>query len=61
MMLDIKTINLTKDSLKYFPFGSFVGIVFLVEILLVLFKTFQNSPYILGQFIFNDYTNWFEK
>lgn len=61
MMLDIKTINLTKDSLKYFPFGSFVGIVFLVEILLVLFKTFQNSPYILGKFIFNDYTNWFEK
>jgi NADH-quinone oxidoreductase subunit J len=61
MMLDIKTINLTKDSLKYFPFGSFVGIVFLVEILLVLFKTFQNSPYILGEFIFNDYTNWFEK
>ena len=61
MMLDIKTINLTKDSLKYFPFGSFVGIVFIVEILLVLFKTFQSSPYIKGELFFNEYTNWFEK
>ena len=29
MMLDIKTVYLVKDSLKYFPFGSFLGIVFL--------------------------------
>ena len=28
MMLDIKTIYLAKDSLKYFPFGSFLGVVF---------------------------------
>ena len=61
MMLDIKTINLTKDSLKYFPFGSFVGLVFVVEILLVIFKTFQTSPYTLNKIIFNNYTNWFEK
>ena len=27
MMLDVKTVYLAKDSLKYFPFGSFIGIV----------------------------------
>ena len=36
MMLDIKTIYLAKDSLKYFPFGSFLGVVFLIEILIVV-------------------------
>jgi len=61
MMLDIKTINLTKDSLKYFPFGSFVGIVFLIEMLLVIFNTFKVSPYNFNVFLFNSYTNWFEK
>ena len=29
MMLDIKTTHLVKDSLKYFPFGSLLGIVFI--------------------------------
>ena len=33
MMLDVKTVYLAKDSLKYFPFGSFIGAVFLIEIL----------------------------
>ena len=46
MMLDIKTVHLAKDSLKYFPFGSFLGIVFLIEILLVVPSTFESvNPY----------------
>nr|QYB23215.1 NADH dehydrogenase subunit 6 [Lithodesmioides sp. mgcode 4] len=61
MMLDIKAVNLTKDSLKYFPFGSFVGIVFLIEMLLVIFNTFKVSPYNFNVVLFNSYTNWFEK
>lgn len=60
MMLDIKTIYFTKDSLKYFPFGSFVGLVFLVEILLVISKNFKVNPYGSG-FLSNFYVNWFDK
>ena len=59
MMLDIKTTNLTKDSLKYFPFGSFVGIVFLTEILIMIPKTFDNlNPY-SNSFLSNFYLDWF--
>lgn len=60
MMLDIKTIYFTKDSLKYFPFGSFIGFVFLVEILLVISKNFKANPYQNG-FLSNFYVNWFDK
>jgi NADH-quinone oxidoreductase subunit J len=60
MMLDIKTVYSTKDTLKYFPFGSFVGFVFLIEILLVIFKNFKINPY-QNSFLFNFCTNWFDK
>ena len=60
MMLDIKTVYLTKDTLKYFPFGSFIGFIFLIEILLVIFKNFKINPY-QDSFLFNFYTNWFDK
>jgi len=46
MMLDVKTVYLAKDSLKYFPFGSFIGIVFLIETLLIVPSTFESiNPY----------------
>ena len=61
MMLDIKTVHLAKDSLKYFPFGSFLGIVFLVEILLAVPSTFEFvNPYHTS-FLLNSYVNWFNK
>jgi NADH-quinone oxidoreductase subunit J len=46
MMLDLKTIHLAKDSLKYFPFGSFLGFVFFIEILTVTPSIFEaTNPY----------------
>ena len=61
MMLDIKTIYLAKDSLKYFPFGSFLGIVFLSEILIVVPSIFDSiNPYNVN-FLANDYSDWFQK
>jgi NADH-quinone oxidoreductase subunit J len=61
MMLDIKTIYLAKDSLKYFPFGSFLGIVFLSEIVIVVPSIFESiNPYNVN-FLANDYTDWFHK
>ena len=61
MMLDVKTIYLAKDSLKYFPFGSFLGLVFLIEILTVVPKNFEAiNPY-SANFLSNYYSDWFHK
>lgn len=60
MMLNIKVTNSVKDLLKYFPIGNFLGFVFLIEILLIIFESFNNNPY-KNNFLFNFYTNWFEK
>ena len=61
MMLDVKTVELAKDSLKYFPFGSFLGVVFLLEILIAVPGTFEFvNPY-SNSFLSNDYSDWFNK
>ena len=60
MMLDVKTLTVKKDILKYFPFGSFIGIIFLTEIFLVVSDTFKTNPYIDSS-LFNYYTNWLDK
>ena len=58
MMLDVKTVYLAKDSLKYFPFGSFLGLIFLIEILIVVPSIFEsNNPY-SNSFLFNYYSDW---
>jgi NADH-quinone oxidoreductase subunit J len=59
MMLDIKTVNLTKNTTKYFPFGSFISVVFLFEILTVIFKNFKANPY-QNIFLVNFYHDWYE-
>ena len=45
MMLDIKTVNLTKNTIKYFPFGSFISIIFLFEILAIILRNFKSNQY----------------
>ena len=60
MMLDIKTSNSVKQTLKYFPFGVFLGGIFLFEIFTLIFNTFQTNPYNNSE-LFNFYINWFEK
>jgi NADH-quinone oxidoreductase subunit J len=55
MMLDVKIVYATKDFLKYFPFGSFIGIVFLIEILLIVPSVFEKfNPY-TASFLVNFY------
>lgn len=57
MMLDIKTTDLSKDSLKYFPFGGFLGVIFLIEILSVVSEIFEFvNPYNTS-FLVNYYPN----
>ena len=60
MMLDLKTLNSKKDSLKYLPFGLVIGTVFLTEILLVIKETFKSNPY-QDELLYNYYVNWYDK
>ena len=60
MMLDLKTINKKKDTLKYFPFGLIIGGMFLTEIILVINETFKPNPYQTAD-ISNFYVNWLQK
>ena len=60
MMLDLKTVNVKKDALKYFPFGVIIGGVFLIEILMVVGETFKANPY-SDSFLYNSHFNWYER
>ena len=60
MMLDVKTLTINKDIFKYFPFGSFIGFIFLSEIFLIVSDTFKNNPYLESN-LFNYYINWLDK
>ena len=60
MMLDLKDSSLKKDTLKYFPFGLFIGSIFFFEIVLMIKNTFNLNPY--GEStITNFYINWYDK
>ena len=60
MMLDIKITRITKDTVKYFPFGSFIGLVFLLELIFVTLNFFKANPY--GEsFLLNYHINWYDK
>jgi NADH-quinone oxidoreductase subunit J len=60
MMLDIKILNYSKDTLKYFPVGSFIGLIFLIEMFLGIYTNFKSNPY-NESFLFNYHINWFDK
>ena len=61
MMLDVKIASATKDFLKYFPFGGFIGTIFLIEILLSVPSIFEKvNPYNVS-FLFNYYADWLNK
>ena len=60
MMLDLKVTSDKKDILKYFPFGSIIGGVFLTEILFVVNEAFQSNPY-TETFLENTHFNWYSR
>ena len=60
MMLDLKITSYKKDILKYFPFGSLIGGLFLTEILFIVNETFQLNPY-SNFFLENTYFSWYTR
>ena len=62
MMIDVKTIRIRKNYLKYFPFAGIIGLVLFIEVVYVILDSFQSNPYIGSDFFqSNNYTNWFDK
>ena len=62
MMIDLKTVSIRKNYLKYFPFASVIGLVLFVEIVYIIFDTFQSNPYIKDNYLqLNSYINWYDK
>lgn len=59
MMLDTKLKSMSKDVLKYFPFGVFLtGIFFFQFVNLISRSFFSNSYY--QSFSLNSYFNWYQ-
>ena len=70
MMLNIKVTNSSKDIFKYLPIGNLIGGILLFEIILYIYKFFENNHYFENvsnealpyRYFFKDsYTNYFEK
>ena len=60
MMLDIKIVITSKDTLKYFPIGLLIGSLFSLEIFYILTLNFENNLYDQS-ILMNFYTNWYDK
>ncbi len=60
MMLNIKVTELNKELVHYFPIGGLVGIIFLMNIFLILLSNGVNSPLDLSLTKNLTYKNWFE-
>lgn len=60
MMMDIKITESNKNYFKYFPIGSFLGLIFLIEILFVVSKNFESKPDVHLNNLYHglSYTNW---
>ena len=60
MLIDLKTVYLFNSNLKYFPFGFLIGLIFLSEILFIIFKSFKLNFYVTN-ILKNEYFNWFDQ
>ena len=59
MMLNIKIVELNKELIHYFPIGGLIGLIFLVDVFFIIFKS-DVTPLLNTNFI-NQFgiTDWF--
>jgi len=60
MLIDLKTFNLTRPILQYFPIGFIINFFFLIEIVVLLSQNFKFNYY-KNTFLFNEFFNWYAK
>ena len=58
MLLDFKSNMFTLNLVKYFPFGTFIGSIFLFELLSIIYKSFKFN-FFVDKFETNNYNNWY--
>jgi len=59
MMLDVKTITASRDNLKYYPFGLFIGLIATFQMLTVITSEFK--PFYTDSVMFVNYQDWYDK
>lgn len=59
MMLDVKAFKVNRNSFRYFPFGIFVAIILLWQILAVIKVQYQF--FFMDSVIYNNYHDWYAK
>lgn len=59
MMLDVKTITASRDDLKYYPFGLFIGLIAIFQMLNI--KSIQYESFYIDYVLFLKYQDWYEK
>jgi NADH-quinone oxidoreductase subunit J len=60
MMLESKLINLSKNTIKYFPVGLVFSFVLLIPILNVINNHFNDTAFLYNSFYLNNYQNWYD-
>lgn len=60
MMLETKLKSLSKDMIKYFPFGIFINGIFFFELVSLITNNFSINLNSQSSF-FNHYVNWYKK
>jgi NADH-quinone oxidoreductase subunit J len=60
LMLETKLKSLSKDLVRYFPFGVFITGIFFFQLVSLVSKNFSSNSY-SNNFSFNSYFNWYEK
>lgn len=60
MMLETKLVNLTKNTMKYFPVGLVFIIFLLIPLLYVISKHFSDIDSLYSSFYVNKYQNWYD-
>lgn len=60
MMLESKLINLTKNTIKYFPVGLIFSVVLLLPLLNVINNQFGEIDILSNNFYVNKYQNWYD-
>lgn len=60
MMLETKLKNLSKDIIRYFPFGVFINGVLFFQLADLISRSFNTNLYTNSSF-FNNYLNWYDK
>jgi NADH-quinone oxidoreductase subunit J len=59
MMLETKLKSLSKDIVKYFPFGVFISGVFFFQFVTLISNSFSSNSYFQSVSL-NSYSNWYQ-